>query len=410
MKLAKLSLAAIVVAGLASSSFAADSLEGAFKEGKVSGQVQAYYFDRDKATSEGSIFSTGLDLSYETGLFYGFGMKATFQSSASPFADADGKTMYNSSMWGSGAQLSEIYLSYTMGKTTALVGRMYLDTPLIASSGSRLNKQAFEGAAVINTDLPNTTLIAGYVQKYQARTDGNGNFGKFTKTFGTGSGYPFNLNVEGDVDLEDGAYTLAAINKSIAGLTLTAAYANAIDAIAIYYAEASYEGKAANFTYGLAAQYYYNDLDHAALGKGDIDLYGIKATVGVGAFTFTAAYTESGKADGNLDGVVSGLGGGADLAYTMSPLNSDSYGADTKAYKIGAAYAVTTNANLGVSYTVNKMDSAAATADEKTFLAFEGDYAFEGALKGLSLSAIYEDQGKDANGQNEMWLKAIYKF
>ena len=35
MKLAKLSLAAIVVAGLTTSSFAADTLADAFKEGKV---------------------------------------------------------------------------------------------------------------------------------------------------------------------------------------------------------------------------------------------------------------------------------------------------------------------------------------------------------------------------------------
>ena len=47
MKLAKLSLAAMVVAGLASSSFAADTLADAFKNGKVSGELRAWYFDRE---------------------------------------------------------------------------------------------------------------------------------------------------------------------------------------------------------------------------------------------------------------------------------------------------------------------------------------------------------------------------
>ena len=47
MKLAKLSLAAMVVAGLASSSFAAsDTLADAFKNGKVNGELRAWYFDR----------------------------------------------------------------------------------------------------------------------------------------------------------------------------------------------------------------------------------------------------------------------------------------------------------------------------------------------------------------------------
>lgn len=41
-----------------------------------------------------------------------------------------------------------------MKNTTVLAGRMFLDTQFVASSGSRMVKQAFEGAAVINTDLP----------------------------------------------------------------------------------------------------------------------------------------------------------------------------------------------------------------------------------------------------------------
>ena len=48
MKLAKLSLVAMVVAGLASSSFAESStLADAFKNGKVTGELRAWYFDRD---------------------------------------------------------------------------------------------------------------------------------------------------------------------------------------------------------------------------------------------------------------------------------------------------------------------------------------------------------------------------
>ena len=392
MKLAKLSLAAIVVAGLTTSSFAADSLEGAFKEGKVSGALQGYYWTRDKGATDADIFTTGLDLSYETGKLYGFAFKATFQGTSSPFADADGKAMFAGDEYGSGAQLSEAYVSYTMKNTTALVGRMYLDTPLVASSGSRVTKQAFQGAAVINTDLPNTTLIAGYVNKYQPRTNYTDD-GATPPVVWT-SGKIGEFNAIGD----DGAYTLAAINKSIAGLTLTAAYADVIDVVKVMYAEAAYEGKASSFTYGLAAQYYNADVDGAA--GYESDLYGIKATLGVSDFTFTAAYTKA----GDEGYVIPGLGGGADLAYTGSPLNSDSYVKDTEAYKIGVSYAVLKNANVGVSYTVNEVG-----AKEYTYSALEADYAFEGALKGLSAAFIYEDQGKDADG-NEMRLNLNYKF
>ena len=192
MKLAKLSLAAMMVAGLASSSFAADTLADAFKNGSVKGEIKAYYFSNNGEhdsddTSREDIFTTGLMLNYKTATLYGFGANFTFQGSSSPFSDNDGEARYQGSMYGPGAVLSEAYLSYTLGKTTAMVGRMFLDTPLISGSGSRIVKEAFEGAAIINTDLPDTTLIAGYVQKFQARTAGaDHDAPKFKRTFKTG--------------------------------------------------------------------------------------------------------------------------------------------------------------------------------------------------------------------------------
>lgn len=266
------------------------------------------------------------------------------------------------------------------------MGRMYLDTPLVASSGSRLNKTAFEGAAIINTDLPNTTLIAGYVQKYQDRGDGNGNFGEFKNNTGGLVG--------------EGAYTLAAINKSIEGLTLTGAYADVIDFAQVVYLEAAYEGKISNLNYGVMAQYYYNSPD--ASGADNSSLVGIKALLSSGPLTGYAAYSTV----SNDAGVVSGLGG-ADLVYTASPINSNSYTQNTDAYKVGLMYAVLDNANIGLSYTVTDDDNFAN--GEQSYTAFEADYAFEGTLKGLNLAFIYEDMGKDAE-DNEMWFNINYKF
>ena len=380
MKLAKLSLAAIAVVGLSTSSFAADTLADAFKNGKVSGALQGYYWQQERGGADADIFTSGLDLSFQTDTFNGFAFKATFQGSASPFIDEDAKTSnpgFAADMWGSGAQLSEAYISYAMGKTTALVGRMYLSTPLVASSGSRVNKEAFEGAAVINTDIADTTLIAGYVQKFQGRTDGTGGIGQFND-IGT-----------------DGAYTVAVINNSIKDVTLTAAYADVIDATEVYYAEAAY----ATSAFGVAGQYYYTDNDNGT----DSDLFGIKADATFGAANVYAAYSKVGD---ETTGVTPGLGNGADLAFTGSPFNSDSYVADTEAYKVGASYAVMANANVGLNYTVNKVDVADS---EVSYLAIEADYAFEGALKGLSVYLGYEDQGKDSD-DSELRFNANYAF
>ena len=141
MKLAKLSLAAMVVAGLASSSFAADTLADAFKNGKVSGELRAWYFDREgSATADpdktaankggkdinADIFNTGVVLGYVTDSFYGFKLGATFQSNYAAFADGSlteagtAKSDFKGDEYGSGAVLSEAYVQYSIGKTTPL--------------------------------------------------------------------------------------------------------------------------------------------------------------------------------------------------------------------------------------------------------------------------------------------------
>jgi len=411
MKLAKLSLAAIVVAGLASSSSAADTLADAFKNGKVTGELKAYYFNRDNgqngtAARDESIFTSGILLNYKTDTLAGFGANFTFQGNAAPFADGainvnGAKDVFSGDMYGTGAVLSEAYLSYTLGKTTAMVGRMFLDTPLVSGSGSRITKEAFEGAAVINTDLPNTTLIAGYVQKFQSRTNGSGDVGKFTKTFATGSADAYTL--------KDGAYTLAAINKSITGLTLTGAYASANDLIQIAYAEALYEGKFSSVGYTLAGQYYYNSFDNkVSVGLEDeINVYAVKAGLSYKGVNGYIAYSQASNDNVVGGSVISGLGNGADLLYTDAVISSPGYVKNTDAYAVDLNYDLTDAANFGARYVY--VDKNTVTLSKESYTALYGSYKFDGALKGLKVSAEYEDKGEDVKGE-DLWLKANYKF
>jgi len=153
MQFVKLSLVAVVVASLASNTFAADTLADAFKNGKVSGELRAWYFDKDTeklnsstaptsvvkdTTKSGDILNTALILNYVTDTFYGFNVGATMQANAAPFVDEEGKEAYKDDMWGSGAVLSEAYLGYTIGKTNAKIGRQYISTPVVNGSGSVL--------------------------------------------------------------------------------------------------------------------------------------------------------------------------------------------------------------------------------------------------------------------------------
>jgi len=400
MKLAKLSLAAMVVAGLASSSFAADTLADMFKNGKVSGELRAWYFDRDfenavapSPAGDESIFNTGLVLSYVTDSFYGFSLGATMQSSFAPFANSDAKTLFANDMYGSGAVLSEAYVAYKMKNTTVKVGRQFITTPLVAGSGSRMIKQSFEGAVIINTDLPNTTLVAGYVDKYQQRTSSNsgnprGDMPDFDQVGGQG----------------DGAYTLLAINKSIPGLTLTAQWAQVTDVVDDYYVEAAYAGVASGFKYGLAANYLMSDYD---AGGDEGIMYGAKINIGVENFNAYVAYSQ--VTDDNA--VAPGLGGGAQPAFAKPyQFVAGTYAADTDAYSIDANYNFAQiGLLLGARYTDVQVDSAVATSDERKFTDIYAVYNFTGALKGLTFDVSYENMGGDWNNK-ETWFKANYKF
>ncbi|ARU49770.1 OprD family outer membrane porin [Sulfurospirillum diekertiae] len=405
MRLAKLSLVAIVVAGLASSAFAASTtLEDAFKNGKVSGELRAYYFSKTDSAGNNreDLFTTGILLNYKTDTFYGLGANFTAQGNASPFATDADKVRFNSDEYGTGAVLSEAYLSYTLGKTTAQIGRMFIDTPLVSSSGSRMTKEAFEGVTVVNTDLPNTTLIAGYVQKFQSRTDGKGNVGKFTKSFATGSADA--------VDLDNGAYTLVVINKSIPGLTLTGAYAYAdvedVDGIHLGYVEALYTGKAGDFGYTLAAQDYYNSFKNAAgFADDSINAYGLKAGLSFKGLNGYVAYSKTSNDDVASGNIISGLGNGADLLYTDPVFSTPGYQKNTDTYAVDLNYDITAAANVGARY----VESDFNDNTKGSYTSLYASYKFDGALKNFKLGAEFESKGKDKDG-DQLRFKANYKF
>ena len=59
----------------------------AFANGKFSGVFQSYYFEKfsEVDAKDHSITTFGLDLSYETEKFQGFGLKTTIQNTYSPW-------------------------------------------------------------------------------------------------------------------------------------------------------------------------------------------------------------------------------------------------------------------------------------------------------------------------------------
>lgn len=286
---------------------ASENLADAFTNGKIKGQIKSVYSNSNFLGNVKSddITTIGGSLGFITDDFYGFNAGATFQTSHVLNQD-NNNNVFSSDLDAQGSVLSEAYVSYKLANTSAKMGRQFIYTPLVSSAidgkaSESLIKDSFEAYVLTNTDIPDTTLMGSYIDKYQAKAT-SGDIGSFEQ-------------------FEDGAYTFYAKNTSIKDLTLQAQYLK-VNAIATdsdiqnLYFQADY--MLAGHT--LSAQYLSSTDESKASNLEDAELFGLKATgpVGLGKLGYVVAYNSSTK-----DGEVNlGKGSGTtDTPFTAMPVN-----------------------------------------------------------------------------------------
>ena len=168
-------------------------------------------------------------------------------------------------------------------------------------------KESFEGYFLSNTDLPDTTLSAGWVNKYQTRTDRTTySDSPFVDYDSNGSGEPGDFYDVGS----SGLISLYGKNESLKNLIIQAQYTDVLDEVVGLYADATYTFADINVKPFLAAQYYYTNYDQA--GQDDNYLFGVKTGLNVYAVDLFADYTKAGGSAGDAR-VYRGLGQGAYL-------------------------------------------------------------------------------------------------
>jgi hypothetical protein len=181
MKLVKMSLAAAVMLG--ASAFAIDNVKvsgdaklvysttDAQMTNPVSGKTSTDFFDKGTSAAD-----TALRLSITADLLKGVSVGATGYAVSTlglenNLVDATWTGAHDVRL-GTGtsypevddqAWLGEMWVAATLGKTTAKLGRMELDTPFAFSEKWSIVPNTFEGAVVLNQDLPDTTLVAAWV-------------------------------------------------------------------------------------------------------------------------------------------------------------------------------------------------------------------------------------------------------
>ena len=400
MKFTKMSLVAALLIG--SSAFALENT-------KVSGDAKLFYSTSDQGKADfldktGAMGQAAFGLGLTTDLMDG--ISASAHITALTTLGLQGQLVNNvweatngvdDSWW-----VDQAWISKTVANTTAKVGRMELDTPYVFTEKWSIAENTFGAAVVVNTDVPNTTLVGAYVGQGNGSTLlglGNANgaagvVGKFNKNGTTNFSQFFS-----------GAYAAGAINKSWEPLTAQAWYFDATHAATAYWLQADLDASSLGVE-GLTVGLQYTDLTLSkSLTTKPSDESNDAFAMMVGysmkdMFSAKLSYSQTGKNN------TSGIGAGMNLAASgQSKLYTESWwsygyvtGNDTTAYNLTVEAPVNGMFDLGVYYTYANQDKVAGPNDLKEFTVTASK-----SYGPLDLTAAYinADYGKGKKGGNK---------
>jgi hypothetical protein len=403
MKLVKMSLAAAVLLG--ASAFAIDNI-------KVSGDAKLYYGTNNQEASTGisgvnaggtgNLFdkaNSAADAALRVGVTGDLTKNISFGVTGYALSTLGLENILVSNVWAGphgtstngssvGAQvndaswLGEAWVAATAGKTTVKAGRMELDTPLAFSEKWSVVPNTFEGAVVINQDIPDTTLIGAWVGKGNGVNDVNGsgiNMGINNASIGidgiVGTGGDFHTFNN------DGAYAVAAINNSLKFLTAQAWYYNIGNVADAFWLQADWDCQLIK-NVKVGVQYAdlspKGELSARVSGIKDSSAYAAKlAYVGIDKLNLAAAYSAVDK-DGTLkvaNVATNNLSGAQSKLYTEAYWNYGYVGApgansvnltaeyDAGIAKVGA-YVTSVSAKKANQTVTDSMNEAALTVSK----------------------------------------------
>lgn len=240
-----------------------------------------------------------------------------------------------------GAAITQAYLTAGFGNTSIKVGRQQLPkslSPFAFSEGWNVFKNTFEAALVVNSDLPDTTLVYAYV------TRSNNTIATPLDDFNK-------INENGDM-----VHMVTAQNKSIAGLTLTGSYYLApdftpADDLSVIWGDAKFN--VSDYTIGLqGGTILAADL---APGLKDTTSFGAKVGAKFGMFNTSVSY--SNVDDGSV--AIHNFGTGIKTPlYTQMIFNQARIKSDNDTVVLRAS-AKALGGTFGIAYDITTDNSAA---------------------------------------------------
>ncbi|QDO83196.1 hypothetical protein FM037_08110 [Shewanella psychropiezotolerans] len=385
-------------------SFASDAIVDAINEAKVSGEIKSLYFSQDFSDSSGkqtsSIWTNGGEFKLVSGDFHGFSLSSSLQVVDVTWRD-DVDDAYKTSMSADGAVLSEAYLSYDFSNANTRVhlGRRYLAMPLLGGSSAQSVTESYEAYLITDRSLPQTVIVAGKIDRYQARTDFKSTT-PFTQAKADAKGKPGEFLDIG----EYGMYSLYMSNTSIANTNVQVHLVETQGIAFMGYADMFYQFDT-RFKPYIGGQYYKTVYHDNTLGQ-DSDMLGLK--LGVELIDNLDLFTGYNKTNDNGK-VLHGLGNNAYANFTTTTKTSGDTGfeAGSNSLQLGVAYQID---SVKVKYrwtNFNPLDEEGGMTEHTLNLS----YQFE-SLKQVSAMMDYSVMtfDNDARSMTDLRTKLIYRF
>ena len=428
MKLIRLSMVAVAMLGLSSCLYAADTLEDAFKNGKVKGDLRFVYTGGSQTdaiaqaapVNNANVGSIAAELRYVTDSFYGFKLGFGFQSAhdlgfqkRDALSAVDYKSEDDARNSVSATLLSEAHIQYAFSKSDITIGRQKIKTPLIMTSTAFALEDSFDAAVVTIGEIPQTMIKLFYIQDWRMRY---GNDASPSPT-------------QQDEHFEKRMYSVFFKNNSITGLTLDGQYLTTNEKKKIwdapvfvnaggydeYYIQADYK-LPVSFPISLAMTYAGAHYDNPTIaGKDTATLYGFKVATELSGVKLNIAYTTVDE-EANFPGT---FGHVPDVVAYTDMLTNNAIFAGVDAYSIEAIYGFGipgfSSGMKFAHYTQSDegIKNASMNLDDADEVNIDLTYAFSGALKGLS-TRLWAGYGTyDVSGEDDFiyarWYLS-YKF
>lgn len=249
---------------------------------------------------------------------------------------ANGESATDEQWW-----MRELWLAYTMGKTTAKIGRQELNTPLAFTEKWNVVDNTFDAVVLMNQDIADTTLVGAFVGKTNSAQNGgtvtyDGRFNSFA---------------------DHGAVAFGAINKSVPNTTLQAWYYDVTSLADAVWLQG--DTKLIDGMLELGGQFAHMDPDNGNTANKNVgsgkstNIAAGKVALNVVNSTFYAAYSQAFKGDNSTNFSNVATGDKSNIYTAMGSIYFDgehTTRSDTKAWKIGASTKAVPGVTLSTSY------------------------------------------------------------